>query len=124
MLVGFWPAALALCASTRLPRVPQSPTMVADATARLPRVPQSPEEMVKHAARAVARGAAAGALRQTVRIVVPDDQRAYKVFGAVEIQGTSAPEDLDPWPGGLLQQYPIALDLGRRMLAGQGYGFG
>jgi len=92
--------------------------MVADPTARLPRVPQSPEEMVEHAARAVARGAAAGALRQTVRVVVPDDKRAYKVFGAVEIQGTSAPEDLDPWPGGLLQQYPIALDLGRRLLAG------
>jgi len=93
--------------------------MVSDAaTTRLPRVPQSPEEMVKHAARAVARGAAAGALRQTVRIVVPDDQRSFKVFGVVEIQGTSAPEDLDPWPGGLLQQYPIALDLGRRMLAG------
>ena len=118
MLVGLGCAALALCATTRLPRVPQSPTMMADATTRLPRVPQSPEEMVKHAARAVARGAAAGALRQTVRIVVPDDQRSYKVFGAVEIQGTSAPEDLDPWPGGLLQQYPIALDLGRRMLAG------
>ena len=100
--------------------------MVAEPTARLPRVPQSPEEMVEQAARAVARGAAAGALRQTVRIVVPDDQRAYKVFGAeiqgvefgVEIQGTSAPEDLDPWPGGLLQQYPIALDLGRCILAG------
>ena len=100
--------------------------MVADPTARLPRVPQSPEEMVEQAARAVARGAAAGALRQTVRIVVPDDKRAYKVFGGeiqgvefgVEIQGTSAPEDLDPWPGGLLQQYPIALDIGRRILAG------
>ena len=49
---------------------------------------------------------------------MPDDQRSFKVFGVVEIQGTSAPEDLDPWPGGLLQQYPIALDLGRRMLAG------
>ena len=37
----------------------------------------------------------------------------------MEIQGTSAPEDLDPWPGGLLQQYPIALDIGRRILAGE-----
>ena len=32
------------------------------------------------------------------------------------IQGTSAPEDLDPWPGGLQQQFPIALDLGKEML--------
>ena len=75
----------------------------------MPRVPQSPEEMMRQAARAVARGVDAGALRQTVKIVVPDDQRTYKVFGAVEIQGTSAPEDLDPWPGGLLQQYPCLL---------------
>ena len=126
LIAGLWHVALAPCASTRVARVRQPPTMVAEPTARLPRVPQSPEEMVEQAARAVARGAAAGALRQTVRIVVPDDQRAYKVFGAqiqgvefgVEIQGTSAPEDLDPWPGGLLQQYPIALDLGRRILAG------
>ena len=118
LVVGLWHVALAPCAPTRVGRVRQPPTMVADPTARLPRVPQSPEEMVEHAARAVARGAAAGALRQTVRVVVPDDKRAYKVFGAVEIQGTSAPEDLDPWPGGLLQQYPIALDLGRRLLAG------
>ena len=118
LVVGLWHVALAPCAPTRVGRVRKPPTMVADPTARLPRVPQSPEEMVEHAARAVARGAAAGALRQTVRVVVPDDKRAYKVFGAVEIQGTSAPEDLDPWPGGLLQQYPIALDLGRRLLAG------
>ena len=99
------PSSLALCATTRLPRVPQSP-----------------QEMMQQAARAVSRGVAAGALRQTVKIVVPDDQRTYKVFGEVsapgfgEIQGTSAPEDLDPWPGGLLQQYPIALDLGKQML--------
>lgn len=39
------------------------------------------------------------------------------VFGAVPIQGTSAPEDLDPWPGGLQQQYPIALDLGKQLLS-------
>lgn len=39
-----------------------------------------------------------------------------QVFGAVPIQGTSAPEDLDPWPGGLKQQYPIALGLGRQLL--------
>ena len=25
-----------------------------------------------------------------------------------------APEDLDPWPGGLLQQYPIAVDLAKQ----------
>ena len=51
-------------------------------------------------------------------MVVPDDTREYKVFGAVPIQGTSAPEDLDPWPGGLKQQFPIALDLGKQMLMG------
>jgi len=50
--------------------------------------------------------------------VIPDDTRTYKVFGAVEISGTSAPEDLDPWPGGLKQQFPIALGLGREMLQG------
>ena len=55
-------------------------------------------------------------MRQCVKVVVPDDTRTYKVFGAVPIQGTSAPEDLDPWPGGLAQQYPIALDLGKQML--------
>ena len=55
-------------------------------------------------------------MRQSVKVVVPDDTRTYKVFGAVPIQGTSAPEDLDPWPGGLAQQYPIALDLGKQML--------
>lgn len=74
--------------------------------------------MVQRAASAVTRAAEAGVLRQTVRIVVPDDQRLYKVFGAVEIAGTSAPEDLDPWPGGLKQQYPIALELGRELLQG------
>ena len=25
-------------------------------------------------------------------------------------------QDLDPWPGGLQQQYPIALDLAKEML--------
>ena len=57
-------------------------------------------------------------MRQIIKIVVPDDQRQYKVFGAVPIQGTSAPEDLDPWPGGLKQQYPLALDLARQVLQG------
>jgi len=82
----------------------------------LPRVPQSPDEMVQRAATAVARAAGSGVQRQVVKIVVPDDTRSYKVFGRVEIAGTSAPEDLDPWPGGLKQQYPIALDLARKML--------
>ena len=91
--------------------------MCAPSTARL-RVPTSPDEMMQRAAAAVSRAQSAGILRQVVQIVVPDDQRTYKVFGQVEIQGTSAPEDLDPWPGGLLQQYPIALSLGRQMLQG------
>ena len=84
----------------------------------LPRVPRSPSEMVRAAAASVSRAAAAGVLRQQVNVVVPEDERTYKVFNVVEIQGTSAPEDLDPWPGGLLQQYPIALALGRQILAG------
>lgn len=87
-------------------------------TTPLPRVPQSPDEMIQRAAAAVVRASKAGITRQTVKIVVPDDTRTYKVFGAVEISGTSAPEDLDPWPGGLKQQFPIALDLGRELLQG------
>ena len=79
-------------------------------------VPQSADEMMQRAAAAVARGVEAGVLRQTIKVAVPDDTREYKVFGAVPIQGTSAPEDLDPWPGGLKQQYPIALGLGRQLL--------
>ena len=70
-------------------------------------IPRSPDEMVRRARRH---------RRQIVKLVVPDDQRSYKVFGAVPIQGTSAPEDLDPWPGGLKQQYPIALGLARELL--------
>jgi len=66
----------------------------------------------------VTRASQAGVRRQIVKLVVPDDQRSYKVFGAVPIQGTSAPEDLDPWPGGLKQQYPIALGLARELLQG------
>jgi len=83
---------------------------------RLPRVPSSPDEMVRCAAAAVSRAAEDDVLRQVVKLVVPDDERTYKVFGAVEIKGTSAPEDLDPWPGGLKQQFPIALELGRQLL--------
>ena len=82
----------------------------------LPTVPSSPADMMRRAADSVARAAKADVLRQLVRIVVPDDERTYKVFGAVEIQGTSAPEDLDPWPGGLKQQFPIALSLSRKMM--------
>ena len=72
--------------------------------------------MLQRAAASVKRAAEAGVLRQTIKVVVPDDTRTYKVFGAVPIQGTSAPEDLDPWPGGLKQQYPIALDLGSQIM--------
>jgi len=80
------------------------------------KLPSSPEEMMARAGAAVKRAADAGVMRQLVKIVVPDDQRTYKVFGAVPIQGTAAPEDLDPWPGGLQQQYPIARDLAKQML--------
>jgi len=83
----------------------------------LPTIPTSPEDMISRAAASAARAAGAGVLRQTIQIIVPDDTRTFKVFGMVEIKGTSAPEDLDPWPGGLLQQYPIALSLGRQLLA-------
>ena len=93
-------------------------TVVVASFCGIPRVPRSPDEMVQRAAAAMARAASAGVLRQTVKVVVPDDTRTYKVFGAVEIQGTSAPEDLDPWPGGLKQQFPIALGLGREILMG------
>jgi len=85
-------------------------------TQELPRVPSSPREMMLRAAAAVTRAASSDVKRQVVRIVVPDDERTYKVFGAVEIQGTSAPEDLDPWPGGLKQQFPIALELAKQMM--------
>jgi len=80
-------------------------------------VPRSADEMMQRAAAAVKRAKDDGALRLVVKVVVPDDTRMYKVFGAVPIQGTSAPEDLDPWPGGLRQQYPIALGLGRQLLS-------
>ena len=100
--------------------LPDAHSMCAPNAAAKPllRVPDSPDQMMQRAAAAVDRAAKAGVMRQIVKIVVPDDQRQYKVFGAVPIQGTSAPEDLDPWPGGLMQQYPIALDLGRQMLQG------
>ena len=86
------------------------------ALAVLPQLPTSPNDMMQRAAAAVSRATQENVKRQIVRIVVPDDERTYKVFGAVEIQGTSAPEDLDPWPGGLKQQFPIALQLARNML--------
>ena len=79
-------------------------------------VPASPIEMMRRAADAVARASEAGVSRQIVQIIVPEDERTYKVFGMVEIEGTSAPQDLDPWPGGLKQQYPIALSLCKKML--------
>lgn len=103
-------AAIRLC-------IPTVALALCTPAASLGGVPQSPDEMISRAAAAVSRAVAAGVVRQTVKIVVPDDTRTYKVFGAVPIQGTAAPEDLDPWPGGLKQQYPIALDLGKQILA-------
>jgi hypothetical protein len=67
------------------------------------RVPTSPEGMIADAARCVAAARDAGQRRLLVRIVVPQ-------------LDTVQPEDLDPWPGGLAQQYPYALDLARRLL--------
>ena len=95
-----------------------APALLALSMPRMPRIPQSPEEMMQRVISSVARAKEDGRLRQQVKVVIPDDQRTYKVFGAVEIKGTSAPEDLDPWPGGLKQQYPIALTLARQLLQG------
>lgn len=67
------------------------------------RVPTSPEIMIADAARSVAAARAAGQRRLIVRIVVPQ-------------LDTVRPEDLDPWPGGLAQQYPYALSLARQLL--------
>jgi len=67
------------------------------------RVPASPDAMIADAARAIVAARDAGHRRLVVRIVVPP-------------LDTLRPEDLDPWPGGLAQQYPYALDLARQLL--------
>ena len=77
-------------------------SMLADGPALV--VPQSPEDMVAQAAAAVESAAKAGYKRLVVKLVIPTDP----VY--------DNPEDLDPWPGGLKQQYPIALPLVRQML--------
>lgn len=68
-------------------------------------VPNSAEAMIRRAAAAVTHARDAGNNRQIVRIVVPQLE-------------TVRPEDLDPWPGGLAQQYPYAMDLSRELLGG------
>lgn len=68
------------------------------------RVPSSPDDMVARAADAVRAARAAGKTRLIVSLVVPTDPEFDQ------------PADLDPWPGGLKQQYPIALELARAML--------
>ena len=57
-------------------------------TPRLRGLPSSPEDMMTRCAAAVSRAAEAGIMRQSVKVVVPDDTRTYKVFGAVPIQGS------------------------------------
>jgi hypothetical protein len=67
-------------------------------------VPNSPSEMVSSAAAAVRTARDAGFNRLIVNIIIPTDPEFDQ------------PADLDPWPGGLKQQYPIALDLAREVL--------
>eukprot|EP00965_Chrysotila_dentata_P242374 6204840-Pleurochrysis_carterae.AAC.1 len=66
-------------------------------------VPQSPGQMVSAAAAAVGRAREAGHNRLIVKLIVP-------------LLDSVKPEDLDPWPGGLAQQYPYAMDLGKQMM--------
>lgn len=68
------------------------------------RVPRSADEMVVAAARAVSAARAEGKTRLLLRLVVPTDP------------AFDQPADLDPWPGGLKQQYPIALGLSKDVL--------
>lgn len=84
---------------------------------RMPELPMSPEDMIDRAAGAVARAKKDGKLRQIVKMKVPRDTRTYKVLGLVEIEGTDSPEDLDPWPGGYPQQYPIVSAMCKNMMA-------
>lgn len=77
--------------------------------------PQTSAELLERASAAVSRAKAAGVLRQVINMVIPRDTRTYTVLGT-EIQGTDAPTDLDPWPGGLAQMYGVALPIGRRIL--------
>ena len=73
------------------------------ASSSLPRVPVSPDAMVSAASRAISAASSAGHRRLVVRLVVPP-------------LPSVAPEDLDPWPGGLAQQYPYALELARALM--------
>lgn len=68
-------------------------------------VPESPAAMVRAAAGAVRAARERGESRLIVRLIVPTDP------------AFDQPADLDPWPGGLKQQYPIALGLARELMS-------
>ena len=78
-------------------------------------VPRTPTEMVDMAAAAVSAARETGKNRLVVDLIVPqlDSEEVYGFFteGSVPTGFIVKPEDLDPWPGGLKQQYPFAVDL-------------
>ena len=83
-------------------------------------VPRTPTEMVDMAAAAARTARADGKNRLVLDIVIPqlDSEQVYGFFteGSVPTGFIVKPEDLDPWPGGLKQQYPFAIDLARQAL--------
>lgn len=83
-------------------------------------VPRTPTEMVDMAAAAVRAAREAGKNRLVVDLIVPqlDSEEVYGFFteDSVPTGFIVKPEDLDPWPGGLKQQYPFAVDLARQCL--------
>ena len=76
-------------------------------------VPASPKEMVSRAAASIRRSRERGNMRQVVNIVVPIPETVLPE-GQRSIWDQDDP--IDPWPGGLKQQYPYALELGRALL--------
>jgi len=75
-------------------------------------VPKSPEQMVASAAAGIRRARDTGCLRQIVNIVVPLPTTVLREGKSVWDQD----DPIDPWPGGLKQQYPYAVDLGRSIM--------
>lgn len=69
----------------------------------VPSVPLSTPSMVRRAARSVRAAIADGRTRQSLDVFVP-------------LLPTVAPEDLDPWPGGLRQMATVALPIARDIL--------
>ena len=75
-------------------------------------VPQTPEQMISSAAAAVRRARDGGCRRQIVNIVVPLPTTVLREGKSMWDQD----DPIDPWPGGLKQQYPYASDLGSSLL--------